>query len=200
MKEVENDKRTGRNKSLQLWFPITPPEKTKDTLDIGYGHKLKTKKEQEHYKRGVSDEVIECLLEYDLITHAQRAKEIMNNQIKDNCGNSMNVWDFLSTEQKEMATDFEFNGVLKLYKKFRHGLVCGDLEKIKDRGRRQFTNKSGQLEFLRRRNRLFFERYKKPKFGKPKKNDGLYKAYCSQAEPEASPGMYTFLLTLCFPV
>ena len=192
MKGVENDARKGRSKSLQLWFPTKPPEKTKGSLDIGYGHKLNTKQEREHFKNGVSDEVIECLFEYDLLWHAQRAKKIMNEQIKDNRGNPMNVWDFLSMEQKEMVTDFEFTALLGLYTKFRRGLVCGDLKNIKKEGRRQYKSEpSGQLEFLKRRNYLFFERYKAPKIGKPKGDYGLlYKAYCCQEEPEPSPGMY----------
>lgn len=73
LKSVENSVRAGWDKKKSLWFPHKSPEGGSPT--IAYGHKVLNVQEHEVFKKGITEEQALKLLEEDMKTAYDNAKE-----------------------------------------------------------------------------------------------------------------------------
>lgn len=147
MKSVENETRTGFDKSKNLWFPYAEAEN--GNVVIAYGHKSESRQEAARLKLGITDQEAERLLHRDL----EEAKEIINKYIQKQYGVRLT----LDKNQTEMLSDFVFNmgrGAFSKFPKFVDSVLRKDWATAKKEYER---NSSGNK--LRRRNNYFFQRY-----------------------------------------
>lgn len=147
IKSVENNSKAGFDKDKNLWFPSKSVEGGFPT--IGYGHKIKDKKELEVLKRGISDEAVQKLLVKDIIDASQHVSEYIKRKYKVNL--------MLTEKQNEMLTDFAFNlGSLDKFPKFVDAVLRNNVEGMKQ----QYKRYTGGKE-LTGRNTAFYNRFLK---------------------------------------
>lgn len=123
------------------------PYKVNGEWHIGHGHKIVA---GEDFLDGLSYKEVEALLRKDTAKHANRAKAYVTDR----------VWNKLDTKQKEMLTDYEFNGGLHEFPKFTNAVISKDWDKAKQEGIRHLTTESGEKLPLGR-NKHFYGRYLK---------------------------------------
>lgn len=147
IKSVENNTKVGFDKNKNLWFPSKSVEGGFPT--IGYGHKIKDKKEVETLKHGVSDNYVQKLLIQDITNASQHVSEYIKRKYKVNL--------MLTEKQNEMLTDFAFNlGSLDKFPKFVDAVLRNDVEGMKQ----QYKRFTGGKE-LTGRNNAFYNRFLK---------------------------------------
>jgi GH24 family phage-related lysozyme (muramidase) len=143
IKEVENDEKVGFEPSKNLWYPYEDPA----GWHIGYGHLIEGENELKHFKKGISEERIEELLDDDL--------SIANQRVKDYIKEKYDVNILLTKEQDEMLTDFAFNlGGLDKFPKFVHAVLHDDKEEMRKEYKRYFHGKE-----LMDRNEKFYNEF-----------------------------------------
>lgn len=139
--EVENSVRKGFKNGK--WYPH--PSVEGGTPTIAYGHKLKT---GENFNAGITEQEAMALLIKDIRASETAAANFINREF----GNG--TWSKLSTNQKEMLTDFAFNGVLDKFPLFREAVIKNDTNTMKAQYKRYSKGKE-----LTNRNAAFFARY-----------------------------------------
>jgi GH24 family phage-related lysozyme (muramidase) len=144
IKEVENDEKEGFKPSKNLWYPYEDPS----GWHIGYGHLIDNENELKHFKKGISEERVEELLDEDL--------EKAQQEVKDYIKRRYNINIELTKEQNEMLTDFAFNlGGLNEFPKFVNAVLHDDLEGMRKEYKRYLDGK--ELG----RNQIFYDKFLK---------------------------------------
>lgn len=138
---VENSVKKGFKNGK--WYPHNSVEGGSPT--IAYGHKLKAK---ENFTNGLSEQEAMLLLVKDIRIAEAAANRLIDGEF------GAGTWAKLSTPQKEMLTDFAFNGVLDKFPKFRKAVIENDVSTMKAQYKRYSKGKE-----LTDRNAVFFDRY-----------------------------------------
>lgn len=149
IKQAENGIRAGWNGSR--WYPHASFEGGAKT--IAYGHKIV---KGEDFSRGLTEAEATALLIRDLRHHEVRAAALIlkKHDVK---------WESLNIDQREILLDYEFNGVLIYFPKFRAAVLSGDNAGMLREYKRYAKDSRGKRHELKDRNTRFYSRYLKGK-------------------------------------
>ena len=116
---------------------------------IAYGHKIQ---EGEDFSQGLTEAEADSLLRQDLArAESQAAKLILDNHGVE--------WSTLPEWKREVFIDFQFNGVLRSFPKFRKAVLCDDVAGMVKEYKRYARTANGKRIELRDRNSRFHRRY-----------------------------------------
>lgn len=147
IKIVENGQKVGYDTQRHIWVPHQSVEGGMPT--IGYGHKIKDKKELDAYKNGISDIDVNNLLMQDLTNSNKHVHDYIKKRYKVNL--------MLTTKQNEIFTDFAFNlGSLDKFPKFADAVLKNNWNVVK---KEYIRNANGKP--LKGRNTAFYNRFLK---------------------------------------
>ena len=138
---VENSVRKGFKNGK--WYPHQSVEGGSPT--IAYGHKIKP---GENFNAGLTEQQAMALLVKDIREAEAAATKIIDREF------GAGTWTKLSTYQKEMLTDFAFNGVLLKFPEFRKGVIQNNPTIMKAQYKRFSKGRE-----LTGRNNAFYSRY-----------------------------------------
>ena len=166
VKTIENSQKSGFKNGK--WYPHKSFEGGLPT--IGYGHKIKNKRELNQVKNGISDEQTNKNLIHDLESARQKVHLYIRQKYKVNLR--------LTKEQEEMLTEFAFNlGGLNKFPTFIDAVLRNNW----DVARKEYKRYSGGKE-LKIRNELFYNRYLQPQTNPI--NEGIYLTPAWGGDPE----------------
>lgn len=142
----------GYSPKKRKWMPVPSVEGGRKT--IGYGHKMKTEKEEQQFNDGITDSEAVDLLKRDLMEARDKVRRYIDKTYR--------VHLILDKRQMEMLTELTFNvGGLEKFPKFTDAVLKRDWEKAKQHYKRSYKSSDGSRKNLTRRNNLFFNRYLK---------------------------------------
>lgn len=129
------------------------------TDTVGFGHKL-TKAEEASGKiygmdiDSLTPEDAKQIMLMDLSVHQERAKKQLEEFQKNKKVSNARKWEDLSPREKEILTDYSYNGVLDQFPKFTDALVRNDQDEMRKQYKR-YTDGTP----LTGRNNDFFDLY-----------------------------------------
>lgn len=148
MKEMENSVKAGYVDGR--WYPHDSVEGGAQT--IAYGHKIQ---EGEDFSRGLTESEATALLIRDIQIAESRAARLIKEK------HSVE-WSTLPEWKREIFIDFQFNGVLDSFPKFRRAVLCDDLAGMTAEYKRYARTADGKRIELKARNSGLRERYLVP--------------------------------------
>ena len=148
IKTVENSVKAGFVDGL--WYPHRSIEGGSDT--IAYGHKLKA---GEDFSCGLTEAEAEALLIQDLACAEKSAASLIEQKHGVEWG-SLPEW------KQEIFIDFQFNGVLRSFPKFRKAMLCDDVAGMVTEYKRYARTVDGKRIELKDRNSRLRVRYLNP--------------------------------------
>jgi GH24 family phage-related lysozyme (muramidase) len=149
LKQAENGVKKGW--SGKIWLPHKSLEGGSGT--IAYGHKIA---KGEDFSRGITETQALELLKKDIAEASSKTEKLIDARY------GSGTWSKLSPKQQNMLLDFTFNGgpgILKVFKKFTHGVVKNDSHLIKQNYQRFYKDVSGASHPLIGRNKMFAQRF-----------------------------------------
>jgi len=129
------------------WYPHDSVEGGSQT--IAYGHKIQ---KEEDFSQGLTEYEATSLLIRDIQIAENRAARLIKEK------HSVE-WSVLSEWKREIFIDFQFNGVLGSFPKFRRAVLCDDVAGIVREYKRYAHTANGKRIELKDRNFRLQQRY-----------------------------------------
>lgn len=151
IKDEENDSYKGYDEKTKRWYPHISLEGGRPT--IGYGHKIKSAKEQNKYEReGLTTAEVNDLLIKDL----NDAKHTLYQNLKDMGYKNVK----LNNKQEEMLLDYVYNlGTIKGFPLFTKAVINNDINGMRKEYERSYRDKDGIWHKVGRRNIDFYNTF-----------------------------------------
>lgn len=151
IKNEENDSHKGYDEKTERWYPHISLEGGRPT--IGYGHKIKSAKEQNKYEReGLTTTEVNDLLIQDL----NDAKNTLYQNLRDMGYKNVK----LNNKQEEMLLDFVYNlGSIKKFPKFTKAVINNDINGMRKEYERSYQDADGVWHKVERRNKDFYNTF-----------------------------------------